>query len=81
MRRSRCARLQTDYIDLYQMHHVDRSTPWEEIWEAMEVLRAAGQDPLRRQLQLRRLAHRPGARSRQGAPLHRAGAASSRSTT
>src|SRR5512136_3258980 len=31
-------RLQTDYIDLYQMHHVDRQTPWEEIWQAMEVL-------------------------------------------
>ena len=31
-------RLQTDYIDLYQMHHIDRSAPWEEIWEAMEVL-------------------------------------------
>lgn len=31
-------RLQTDYIDLYQMHHVDRDTPWEEIWQAMEVL-------------------------------------------
>ena len=31
-------RLQTDYIDLYQMHHVDRDTPWDEIWEAMEVL-------------------------------------------
>ncbi|HVM00170.1 MAG TPA: aldo/keto reductase [Egibacteraceae bacterium] len=35
-------RLQTDYIDLYQMHHVDRSTPWEEIWEAMETLVAQG---------------------------------------
>ncbi|HYP23857.1 MAG TPA: aldo/keto reductase [Actinomycetota bacterium] len=35
-------RLQTDYIDLYQMHHVDRNTPWDEIWEAMEVLRAQG---------------------------------------
>jgi len=35
-------RLQTDYIDLYQMHHVDRETPWEEIWEAMEVLRFQG---------------------------------------
>ncbi|HQR28293.1 MAG TPA: aldo/keto reductase, partial [Nocardioides sp.] len=35
-------RLQTDYIDLYQMHHVDRSTPWEEIWEAFEVLRTQG---------------------------------------
>ena len=31
-------RLHTDHIDLYQMHHVDRSTPWEEIWQAMEQL-------------------------------------------
>ena len=31
-------RLQTDRIDLYQMHHVDRDTPWEEIWQAMELL-------------------------------------------
>jgi len=31
-------RMQTDHIDLYQMHHVDRGTPWEEIWQAMEVL-------------------------------------------
>jgi NDP-hexose 2,3-enoyl reductase len=31
-------RLQTDSIDLYQMHHVDRSTPWDEIWQAMEIL-------------------------------------------
>jgi len=31
-------RLKTDYIDLYQMHHVDRSTPWEEIWQAMSTL-------------------------------------------
>jgi aryl-alcohol dehydrogenase-like predicted oxidoreductase len=35
-------RLQTDYLDLYQMHHVDRDTPWEEIWEAYETLRAQG---------------------------------------
>jgi len=35
-------RLQTDHIDLYQMHHVDRSTPWDEIWEAFEVLRTQG---------------------------------------
>jgi aryl-alcohol dehydrogenase-like predicted oxidoreductase len=31
-------RLQTDHIDLYQMHHVDRDTPWDEIWQAMDVL-------------------------------------------
>ena len=31
-------RLQTDHIDLYQMHHIDRETLWEEIWQAMEVL-------------------------------------------
>ena len=35
-------RLQTDYIDIYQMHHVDRNTPIDEIWEAMEVLRQQG---------------------------------------
>jgi NDP-hexose 2,3-enoyl reductase len=35
-------RLQTDRIDLYQMHHVDTGTPWEEIWEALETLRAQG---------------------------------------
>lgn len=31
-------RLQTDHIDLYQMHHIDRTTPWEEVWQAMEQL-------------------------------------------
>lgn len=31
-------RLQTDHIDLYQMHHVDRNTPWEEVWQAMDQL-------------------------------------------
>jgi aryl-alcohol dehydrogenase-like predicted oxidoreductase len=31
-------KLQTDHIDLYQMHHVDRDTPWDEIWQAMDVL-------------------------------------------
>ncbi len=31
-------RLKTDYIDLYQMHHIDRETPWQEIWQAMEQL-------------------------------------------
>jgi len=31
-------RLKTDYIDLYQMHHVDTEAPWDEIWQAMEIL-------------------------------------------
>jgi len=31
-------RLKTDHIDLYQMHHIDRDTPWEEIWQAFEQL-------------------------------------------
>ena len=35
-------RMQTDHIDLYQMHHIDRDTPWEEIWEAFDVLRTQG---------------------------------------
>ncbi len=35
-------RMQTDWIDLYQMHHVDRTTPWDEIWQAMETLVAQG---------------------------------------
>lgn len=35
-------RLQTDFIDIYQIHHVDRDTPWEEIWQGMEQLRREG---------------------------------------
>ncbi|NJP51355.1 aldo/keto reductase [Streptomyces sp. SBST2-5] len=31
-------RLQTDHIDLYQFHHIDRATPFEEIWQAIDVL-------------------------------------------
>ncbi|MFB6674959.1 aldo/keto reductase [Streptomyces sp. NPDC056390] len=31
-------RLGTDYIDIYQFHHVDRETPFEEIWQAVDVL-------------------------------------------
>ncbi|GAC1394243.1 MAG: aldo/keto reductase [Polyangiales bacterium] len=35
-------RMQVEQLDLYQMHHVDRDTPWEEIWQAMETLVAQG---------------------------------------
>ena len=35
-------RLQTDHIDLYQMHHIDRETPFDEIWEAFSTLRQQG---------------------------------------
>ena len=34
-------RLRTDYVDIYQFHHIDRATPWDEIWQAIEV--AVGQ--------------------------------------
>ena len=36
--RGQFATLKTDHIDVYQMHHIDRHTPWEEIWQAMELL-------------------------------------------
>ena len=40
--RASLRRLQTDHIDLYQMHHVDRAAPWDEVWQAMETLVAQG---------------------------------------
>src|SRR5262249_55992036 len=41
-------RLRTDRIDLYQMHHVDRDAPWDEIWQALEQLVAQGNGAYRR---------------------------------
>ncbi len=35
-------RLQTDWIDVYQMHHVDRDCPWDEIWQAYDSLIGQG---------------------------------------
>ena len=35
-------RLGVDHIDLYQMHHIDRAAPPEEIWQAMDRLIAQG---------------------------------------
>ena len=35
-------RLQTDRVELYQMHHIDRRTTWDETWEAFATLAAQG---------------------------------------
>ena len=31
-------RLQTDRIDLYQMHHIDNDCPWDETWQSFDTL-------------------------------------------
>ncbi|WP_091485048.1 aldo/keto reductase [Microbacterium pygmaeum] len=36
-------RLQTDRIDLYQFHHIDRHISWPELWQSMETLVARGE--------------------------------------
>jgi aryl-alcohol dehydrogenase-like predicted oxidoreductase len=35
-------RLQTDHVELYQMHHIDRSVTWEELWGAFEIAQQQG---------------------------------------
>jgi len=35
-------RLHSEHIDLYQMHHIDRTCPWDEIWQAFETLTRQG---------------------------------------
>jgi len=35
-------RLQTDRIDLFQMHHIDRECPWDEIWQSFDALSKQG---------------------------------------
>ncbi|QBJ96215.1 aldo/keto reductase [Rhodococcus sp. ABRD24] len=35
-------RLGVDHIDIYQMHHIDRTAPWDEVWQAMDLLVASG---------------------------------------
>jgi len=35
-------RMRTDWIDLFQFHHVDLNTSWDEIWQACETLVAQG---------------------------------------
>jgi aryl-alcohol dehydrogenase-like predicted oxidoreductase len=36
--RNSLKRLQTDWIDLYQMHHIDHECPWDETWQAFDSL-------------------------------------------
>jgi aryl-alcohol dehydrogenase-like predicted oxidoreductase len=31
-------RLQTEWIDIYQMHHIDRDCPWDETWQSFGSL-------------------------------------------
>jgi NDP-hexose C3-ketoreductase / dTDP-4-oxo-2-deoxy-alpha-D-pentos-2-ene 2,3-reductase len=35
-------RLRTDWIDLYQIHQMDRAVGWDEVWQAMDLLIAQG---------------------------------------
>ena len=62
--RTRCERLQTDHIDLYQSHQDDPATPLEETLEAFAELIKAGQGPRHRRLELHRRAPRRGAGGR-----------------
>jgi aryl-alcohol dehydrogenase-like predicted oxidoreductase len=62
-------RLKTDFIDLYQMHHVDRDTPLGGDLAGHGAAPAGGESRLRGEQQFRRLAHRPGLRGGKG-PRH-----------
>ena len=31
-------RLQTDHLEIYYMHHIDRNVTWDEIWDAFQPL-------------------------------------------
>ena len=64
-------RLQTDHLDMYQMHHVPRGDVGRDLAGVRDA-RPAGQGHLRGVEQLRRLAHREGERGREGSPLPRA---------
>ncbi len=73
-------RLQTDHVDLFQMHHVDRDTPWDEIWQAMELAVAQGKVLYVGSSNFAG-AHRPGPGSARGTATSSGSSASSRSTT
>ena len=69
--RTRCKRLQTDYIDLYQSHTDDKDTPLEETLEAYDRADQAGQGARDRRLQLLRAAAGGGARRQRRRKLPR----------
>ena len=62
-------RLQTDYLDLYQMHCWDASTPLEETLRALDDLVRHGQGALYRRVELYRLAAHPGNHAQRDASL------------
>ena len=66
-------RMQTDHIDLYQMHHVDRDTPWEEIWQAMDLLVAQGKVLYVGSSNFAGVAHREGERGGDATRIARSG--------
>ena len=74
-------RLQTDYIDLYQMHHIDRAQQLGRDLGGHGGAAGPGQDPLRRVVELRRLAHRQGAGGGGAPQLHGPGQRAVASTT
>ena len=67
--RPRCDACGTDYIDLYQMHHIDREGLVGRDLGGDGAAEARGQDPLRRLVELRRMAHRARQRDRRLPPL------------
>ncbi len=36
-------RLQTDHVELYQMHHIDRNVTWDELWDVFHSVVQKGQ--------------------------------------
>ena len=72
-------RLQTDWIDLYQLHHPDPSTPIEETLRALDDLIRQGKVRAYRQLQFLRPA--AGGGRRDGAPRRSAMRSSRRRTS
>ena len=66
-------RLRTDVIDILYLHEWDGMTPLEETFGALDTLVAAGEGPLRRGLELFRLAPDEGAGDRRGARVPAAG--------